>query len=59
MTKDTSVRRGTNPPPSELLGTWRLLMGIGHARQRIGLEAQDRRLIRSIVANDMQRKGIS
>ncbi len=41
------------------LELWRLLMGAARDRQRIALEAQRQRLVRSIVANDMKRKGIS
>ena len=59
MTKDTSVRRETNPLPTEILGTWRLLMGVSHARQQVGLEVQRQRLVRSMVTNDLKRKGIS
>lgn len=41
------------------LELWRLLMSAARDRQRVGLEAQRRRLVHSIVANDLKRKGIS
>ena len=38
------------------LELWRLLMGLARDRQRVGLEMQRRRLMRSIVANDLRRR---
>ena len=38
------------------LELWRLLMSMARHRQRVGLEVQRRRLVRSIVANDLRRR---
>jgi len=35
---------------------WRLLKALGRSRQRLGLEAQRRRLVRSIAAGEERRR---
>jgi len=46
-------------PADDLLEVWRLLKAVARARRRLALEAQRQRLIRSIVANDMRRRGLN
>jgi len=38
------------------VGIWRLLKAVGRSRQRLGLDAQRRRLVRSIVAHEERRR---
>jgi len=46
-------------PTADLLKVWRLLKAATRARRRLGLEAQRRRLVRCIVANDVRRRGLN
>jgi len=46
-------------PTADLLEVWRQLKAVARARWRLALEAQRRRLVRCIVANDMHRRGLN
>ena len=50
------MRREPSAPTGELLEVWRLMMGLARARQRVAVEAQRRRLVRELVANETRRR---